>query len=161
MFEQIYNENSTAVYSFLYKLCSDPAVAEELTQETFFRALKGFHKFRGESSVLTWLIAIAKRTYYAHLKSRKKGLECIDITEVVETYCEAEETMEDGVMRRMVTEKVRELLWELPDKYRDVVMLRVYAELSFAQIGSTMGITENSAKVIYFRAKNMLKERLK
>jgi len=80
---------------------------------------------------------------------------------VVETYCEAEETMEDGVMRRMVTEKVRELLWELPDKYRDVVMLRVYAELSFAQIGSTMGITENSAKVIYFRAKNMLKERLK
>lgn len=149
------------MYSFLYRLCGDPPLAEELTQETFFRALKGFHRFRGESTVLTWLIAIAKRTYYAHLRSKKKGLECIDITEVVETYCEAEETVEDGVMRRMVTEKVRELLRELPEKYRDVVMLRIYAELSFAQIGSALGITENSAKVIYYRAKNMLKERLK
>lgn len=161
VFERIYGEYSGSVYSFLFKLCGDPSEAEELTQETFFRALKSFDRFRGDSTVFTWLIAIAKRTYYAYLKNKKRGLDCIDLTEVVDTYCEVEESMEDRVMRELVTNKVRELMLELPDKYRDVVMLRIYAEMSFAEIGEAMNITENSAKVIYYRAKNMLKEKLK
>ncbi|MGN1451811.1 MAG: RNA polymerase sigma factor [Eubacteriales bacterium] len=161
VFEQIYRENSAPVYSFLYKLCGDKSEAEELTQETFFRALKSFDKFRGDSTVFTWLIAIAKRTYYAYLKNKKRGLDQIDITEIVDTYCEGGESMEDKVMRDLVTQRVRELTKKLPEKYRDVVMLRIYADMTFAEIGQTIGITENSAKVIYYRAKNMLKEKLK
>lgn len=159
IFKKIYLEYSPPIYSFLFKLCGDQAEAEELTQETFYRALKGFDKFRGDSSIFTWLAAIAKRTYYASLKAKKREVSCLDITEIVDSYF-VEESMEDQVMRALVTQRVRTLLQELPAKYRDVVLFRIYADMSFAQIGETMNISENSAKVIYYRAKNMLKEKM-
>ena len=67
---------------------------------------------------------------------------------------------EDAVLRKEITEKVREVLLELPQKNLEVVALRIYAEMSFKQVAEAMGISEGSAKVLYFRAKNMLKERL-
>ncbi len=160
VFEQIYLEYSARVYHFLYKLSGDPAEAEELTQETFYRALKGFDKFRGECGVYTWLAAIAKRTYFASVKNRKQGLEAIDLNAVIDSFCASQASAEEVVVRESVRQHVRELMYELPKKYRDVVLLRVYADLSFSQIAKAVGITENSAKVLYFRAKKMLRERL-
>jgi len=136
------------------------ALAEELTQETFFRAFKGFSKFRGESSVFTWLVSIAKMTYYGHLKKRRLRDGMIDLDSIFEDVCADDEKVEDIVARREVSKNVRRFLFELPEKYRDVVILRIYADMTFAQCAETLGITEKSARVIYFRAKKMLKERI-
>ena len=158
-FEKIYLEYSQQIYSFLYKLSGSEDVAEELTQETFCRAFRGFDRFRGDSSVFTWLAAIAKRTYFQYIKKTRQNLEAIDISLVVEGYYQSP-AVEDTVIMRDIRDGVEKLLYEIPQKYRDVVLLRVYADMSFADVAETLGITENSAKVIYYRAKKMLKERV-
>ncbi|MBQ8799990.1 MAG: RNA polymerase sigma factor [Lachnospiraceae bacterium] len=161
-FEKIYVQNQPKVYSFLYRLCGDVHLTEELTQETFYRAFVSFEKYKGNSSIFTWLAAIAKYTYFGHLKKEKQSRESIQLDDVVTFFMEQEgqDSAENRMLRNEVTEKVREVLLELPQKNLEVVALRIYAEMSFKQVAEAMGISESSAKVLYFRAKNMLKERL-
>lgn len=161
-FEEIYVRYQTRIYSFLYRLCGDVHLAEELTQETFYRAFVSFEKYKGNSSMFTWLAAIAKYTYFGYLKKEKQSREVIRLDDVVTFFMEQEghDTVESRMLRKEVTKKVREVLLELPQKNLEVVALRIYAELSFKQVAEAMGISESSAKVLYFRAKNMLKERL-
>ena len=135
-------------------------LAEELTQETFYQAFLSLHRFKGGSSMNTWLDAIAKHTYFKYLKKNKLGLDAIDIESIVETYCSEEGEVEDVFYRNHVRDAVRVIINKVPDKYRDVIILRIYADLPFAQVGKAMNISENSAKVIYHRAKKMLREEL-
>ena len=161
-FEEIYVRYQPKIYSFLYRLGGDAQVAEELTQETFYRAFVSFQKYKGNSSIFTWLAAIAKYTYFGYLKKEKQSREVIQLDNVVDFFMEQEghDTAENLMLRREVTDKVREVLLELPQKNLEVVALRIYAELSFKQVAEAMGISESSAKVLYFRAKTMLKEKL-
>ncbi len=158
-FETIYMRYWRQIYSFLYKLSGSEDIAEELTQETFCRAFRGFDRFRGDSGVFTWLAAIAKRTYYQYVKKNRQSAMGIDLRIAVEAYSNST-AVEDSVIMKDVREQVEKLMYELPEKYRDVVLMRIYADMSFAQVAETVGITENSAKVIYYRAKKMLKERM-
>lgn len=161
-FEEIYVRYQAKIYSFIYRLSGDAQLSEELTQETFYRAFVSFGKYKGNSSMFTWLAAIAKYTYFSYLKKEKQSREVIQLDDVVTFFMtqEGHNTTEGQMIRREVTEKVREVLMELPQKNLEVVALRIYAEMSFKQVAQTMGISESSAKVLYFRAKNMLKEKL-
>ncbi len=161
-FEEIYVQYQGKIYSFLHKLSGDVQLAEELTQETFYRAFVSFGKYKGNSSMFTWLAAIAKYTYFGYLKKERQSRESIQLDDVVDFYISQEyrNSAEDAVLRKEITGKVREVLLELPQKNLEVVALRIYAEMSFKQVAEAMGISEGSAKVLYFRAKNMLKERL-
>lgn len=161
-FEEIYVQYQSKIYSFLYKLCGDVQLSEELTQETFYQAFVSFDKYKGNSSMFTWLAAIAKYTYFGYLKKERQTRDAIRLEDVVDFYMASEyrNSAEDKLLRREVTEKVREVLKELPQRNLEVVALRIYAEMSFKQVAESMGISESSAKVLYFRTKNMLKERL-
>lgn len=161
-FEEIYVQYQTKIYRFLYKLCGDAQLAEELTQETFYRAFVSFEKYKGNSSMFTWLAAIAKYTYFGHRKKEKQSADAIWLEKVVEVYLpqKQQESVEDKLLRQELTQKVREVLKELPQKNLEVVILRIYAEMSFRQVAEAMEISENSAKVLYFRTKKILKERL-
>lgn len=159
-FETIYRENYPRVRGFLFRLSRDEDLTEELTQETFYRAFQKFQSYRGDSTMFTWLASISKFTYYEYLRKHKLGLDTISLESVVETYCQAEEDPETQILSQAVYAGVRDLLHTLPQNYRDVIILRIYAELSFRQVGEAMGISENSAKVLYYRAKMKLKEKL-
>ena len=161
VFEDIYSENHGRIYLFLYKMCSDRDLAEELTQETFFRAFSSFEKYRGDSSVYTWLASIAKYTYFAYMRKNKLMMDSIPLDEVVNHFCANEYNL-SGVEagREEILEAMRRLVYELPDKYKEVVLLRIYAEMSFKDVALTLGISESSAKVLYFRAKTKLRESL-
>ena len=161
-FEKIYEENFPRVYAFLFRLCRDENLAEELTQETFFQAFRSFHRFRGDSELFTWLASIAKHTFYGYMRKNKAQLECINIDLVTEVLCEdADRGPEETVQKKMTSETLRAMIRRIPEKYRDVVMLRLYAELPFSQVAAALKISENSAKVIFHRAKKMLTEELK
>ena len=161
-FEEIYVRYQSKIYSFLHRLSGDAQLSEELTQETFYRAFVSFQKYKGNSSVFTWLAAIAKYTYFGYLKKEKQSREVIQTEDVVTFFMEQEgrTSAESEMIRKEVSDKVREVLMELPQKNLEVVVLRIYAEMSFKQVAESMGISESSAKVLYFRAKNMLKEKL-
>ena len=161
MFETLYREYYQKVYAFLYRLCADPDLAEDLTQETFLQAYKSFHKFRGDCEVFTWPAAIGKHTYFKYLKKKKLHLDAANLELVAQSYLQNEDSPEEHIHRKDVEKAVRKVVENIPKKYRDVVLLRIYAELPFSQIAQSLKISESSAKVIYFRAKKMLMEVLK
>lgn len=160
-FENLYREYYGQIYGFIYRMCADAGLAEDLTQETFLQAYTSFHRFRGDCEVFTWLAAIAKHTYFKYLKKNKLHLDAANLELVVESYCAGADGPEEYMHKQFVEKAVRDVVESIPKKYRDVVILRVYAELPFSQIALILKISENSAKVVFFRAKKLLMEVLK
>ena len=160
-FESLYRDYYQKVYAFLNRMCADGDLAEDLTQETFLQAYKSLYKFRGECEVFTWLAAIGKHTYFKYLKKKRLHLDAANLDLVAQNYLKGDVSPEEHVSQKDIEKAVRKVVEDIPKKYRDVVVLRVYAELPFSQGAQILRISENSAKVIYFRAKKMLMEVLK
>ncbi len=158
-FENLYKEYFPRVFAFLYKLTEQRDLAEELTQETFYQAFVSFYRFRGDSDVFTWLASIAKHTYYRYLRKNKYQIDSISTELIADIYYNDEgDRLEEAVERQLLLESTRKAMAALPEKYRDVTILRIYADMSYAQIGKALHISENSARVIYHRAKKMMLE---
>lgn len=164
VFEKIYRDNFQKVYAFIFKMTKDAGLSEELTQETFYQAFKSFHRFKGDCNIYTWLASIAKHVYYKYLRKKRLSLNSIDITEL-ENFCFEEnnlgENPADTVAQKYLSRRISGFIQNLPERYRDVVLLRIYADMSFAQVAVSLGISENSARVIFYRAKKMLSEDIK
>ena len=160
-FEEIYQLHYNDVYHFLYRLCGhNHHLAEELTQDTFCEAFRCFHKFKAQSTVTTWLCAIGKNLWFQYLRKHKHTT--IDyelLTNTIGDDCESDpqEYAERGERSKMI----RGAIDSLKPKYREVIWLRSVAEMPFAKIAEVLDISESSAKVLFFRAKNQLKEMLK
>ena len=137
----------------IFSLSGSESVAEELTSETFFRAMDALGRFRGECSVRVWLCQIAKNLYYSHLR-REKRLAPLEEAEIA---CESHEA---SLADRSDAERIQTLLHGLKEPYKEVFMWRVYGEKSFRDIGALFGKTENWACVTYHRAKRMIREGL-
>ena len=159
-FEAIYQEYYQRVFAFLFKMCQDRDLSEELTQESFYQALKSFHRYDGSCSLFTWLAAIAKNTYFKHIrKNAARSLELVDTDDSAITGGEEDDPAE-VLQKRAELEALRRIIDKLPEKYRDVVTLRIYGDLPFAEIAKILKISENSAKVLFYRAKNQIREEL-
>ncbi len=157
-FEMLYKEYYERVYAFLYRLSADRSLTEDLTQETFLQAYLSLHRFRGECEIFTWLASIGKHVYFKYLKRNKKYANTMNLDYIVDLYGEKTDDPAEYVHKEYTREAVRKILADIPKKYRDVVLLRIYAELPFSQIASVLKISENSAKVIFFRAKKKMME---
>ena len=156
-FEKLYKEYYPRVYAFLYKLCHDNEMTEEMTQDTFYELYKSLHKYDGSCKLFTFIASIAKNVYYKHV--RKKHVEYIDI-EFLSELQDNSDTPEEACLRKMRSKQIRNVIEKLPVKYRDVVLLRVYADLTFPDIANALGISTSSAKVIFHRAKKIISEEL-
>ena len=155
-FEQIYDLYFRDVYHYVHRLSGDAHTAEEITSETFFKALRSIGKFRGECDLRVWLCQIAKNCYYASLRKEKRTVPLADISETADGSASPEEL----VSAREDIRRVRAALHTLSEPYREVFMWRVFAELSYKQIGELFSKSDNWACVTYHRAKKMIKERL-
>ena len=156
-FEKLYKEYYPRVYAFLYKLCRDREMTEEMTQDTFYELYKSLHKYDGSCQLFTFIASIAKNVYYKHV--RKKRVEYIDI-ELIKELQDSSDTPEEACLRSMRSKEIRRTIEMLPKKYRDVVVLRVYADLPFSDIASALDISLSSAKIIFHRAKKIISEEL-
>lgn len=157
-FETLYNTYFKDVYRYVLRLSGDAHVAEEVTSDTFFKALKAIHKFRGDCEVRVWLCQIAKNCYYSFAKNNGRT-ENIDTTELL-NLADPEMPVEERFARKETAMNLQNLLHQLPEPYKEVFMWRTYAELSFKQIGQMFGKTDNWACVTYHRARTMLKKGL-
>ncbi len=148
-FGAVYGEHWDLVYNFLYRMCRNESLAEELTQETFYQAMRSWERFRGDSSVSTWLCAIAKRLYYASLRNTTELLN----EEVTSgTVPDIAESLLEGDRQMMALH----LLHKLPEPYREIFTLRTFCDLSHGQMGELFGKSDNWARVTYYRARQML-----
>ncbi len=157
-FEKIYQDYFDDVYRYICKLSGDQDIAEEITSETFFKAMGAIHGFRGDCDIRVWLCQIAKNCYYSYQKKSKHIVD-VDMAELLESKAH-EGTVEEQYIKQEEAAQIREVLHQVSEPYKEVFMWRVFAELSFKQIGQIFDKSENWACVTYHRAKAMIKARM-
>ncbi len=155
-FEQIYTLYFKDVYRYILSLCRDSALAEEITQETFFQAMKHINSFRGDCKMLVWLCQIGKHIYFAQQKKGKHiNVQSLDV--ILSTATNVSDSVTVSPEQRLFDEAdaltIHEYLHELEEPFKEVFMLRVFGELSFKKIAHIFGKTESWARVTYHRAK--------
>ena len=153
--EKLYQKYFSVVYKYILSISKDPLTAEEITQETFFKALKKIDEFRGESSIKVWLCQIAKNTYYDHVKRQGRHEELPD------EYGDPQGSVEQEFFIKSDAKAMHRIIHYMEEPYKEVFTLRVFGELPFAEIGSLFGKGEGWARVTYFRAKQKLQEKTK
>lgn len=150
--EQIYREHAQTVYRFLLAQCHDAALAEELTQETFYQAVRSIERFDGSCKLSVWLCQIAKHLWYQYLRKHKREAAADDSVFDRPTASAEEETVSgEGHM-----DLLRQI-HNLPEPAREVMYLRAFGGLSFRQIGDVLGKSETWARVTFYRSKERLK----
>ena len=154
-FEKLFNENREFIFNYLMKMTRDITLSEELTQETFFRAYMNYASLKNKEKASVWLCQIAKNTYFAWYNEQKKK-DSLDDLEVASS----DVSIEDAFVQKELSQKALICLHELEDPYKEVFMWRVFADMSFKQIGQIFARSENWACVTYHRARKMIKERL-
>lgn len=153
-FEKIYSDYYDTVFRYAVSLCGDEEFAEEITQESFFKALKSANKFRGGCKLSVWLCQIVKNTFLTLSKRRNRSVDY-----PLETI-PAADSIEEKFLDKDDVRQIHKLLHELDEPYKEVFWMRVFGELSFAEIAALFGKTESWARVTYHRARLKIKERL-
>lgn len=158
-FEKIYDTYFDDVYLYVRRLSDNEHVAEEIASETFFKAMSSIKNFRGECDIRVWLCQIAKNSYFSYLKKngRTIGFDDVKLQDLADPNA--------LLPRKIPNEKedirqAQKAVHTLPELYREVFMWRVFADLSFKQIGELFHKTDNWACVTYHRARKMIKSRL-
>ena len=156
--EELYRTYFDIVYRYIRSVSQDGSLAEEVTQETFFKALKKADQFRGDCDVRVWLCQIAKNTLYDHLKKQKKQLLGDEKLEKAESA--GGELLEEKLAQRSQAMEIHKVLHRLSEPYKEVFSLRIFGELTFREIGMLFGKSENWARVTYYRARVKIREEL-
>ena len=154
--EEIYQKHSQSVYKFLLSKTCNADLAEELTQETFFSAVNSINKFKGNSSILTWLCGIAQNLWLKYLRDHKQNENLSNFEDDLKIS-----SVEDEIFIKWENVEILKLLHNLSEPTREVMYLRLIGEISFSQIGEIMGKSENWARVNFYRGKKRIIEEMK
>lgn len=150
--EEIYIENYPIVYGYLLSLCGDPHEAEELTAQTFFKAVENIRKYDKSCKPSTWLCTIGRNLYLNECKRKKRHIP-LDITNI------PVDGLEDAYIEKALAAHISKTAAELSPPYGEVFFYRMEG-LSFREIGRIFGKTENWARVTYYRAKTKIQEEM-
>ena len=153
--DEIYQTYARTVYKFLLSKTQNEDIAEELTQETFYQAVRCIHRFDGSCKLSTWLCAIAQNQLRAYQRKHPIKESIDDHEDLTGTSVEAE------IFSQIERVDLLKKLHLCPEPYREILYLRIFGNLSFREIGEIMGRTENWARVNFYRAKERLKKEMK
>ena len=154
-FQEVYTLYFRDVYRYALSLCRDAAKAEEITQETFYKALQKLDSFDGKGKIFVWLCQIAKNTYISMLR-KEKHLDASADTDLLPW----DGSIEEKIFDQEAAFAIHKILHTLEEPYKEVFSLRTFGELSFKQIAQLFGKTEAWARVTYHRARLKIKEEL-
>lgn len=151
--QEMYEQYARPVYGYLLSLCKSPCVAEDLTSETFYRAIKSIKRYDGTCKLRTWLFQIAKHIWYQEIEKTKRTIPDTLQLEALP----AEEHLEDTLEEQSQKVALYKCIQSLESPVRDVIYLRLAGDLSFEEIGAVLGRSGNWARVTYYRGKERLK----
>jgi len=149
--EKVYQEHARTVYRYLYSLTHDEDLSEELTQETFYQAIRSIHRYDGSCKISTWLCSIAKNQLQVYRRKHP----------IMEEWTGDDlsaPSAEADVMLEAERIEILKKLHGCPEPYREILYLRLFGNLSFKEIGEILGKTENWARVSYYRGKEKLRK---
>lgn len=154
LLEKLFAEYYRDVYSYLYSLCRDASLSEDLCSEVFLEVVRSIGSFRGDSDIRTCLFSIARHRWYHHLRKKKGQVQ----TELLLDFLPSQEkTPEDCCYDQQLLDRIFDLLDSEPERTKGIVLQRLEG-YSFYEIGQKYGISENSARVIDFRAKAKIRQ---
>lgn len=156
MITYIYERYKQDVFQYLMSLTHDKTLSEDLTSETFLSAIKSIMRFKGKSDLKTWLFSIARYKWYEYLRKNKATVSMEDLTQM---YLLETASMENKVIKEELIKRALYLLEEESERSRRIVLMRIEG-YSFYEIAKKYHISESSARVIDFRTKQKLKEKL-
>jgi RNA polymerase sigma-70 factor (ECF subfamily) len=156
--EDLYRSIQPKIFAFFYVKTGNKTIAEDLTHDVFYEALKGSHRFSGGSSIQTWIFSIAKNTLKKFYRSKKYMRQLEERLAGVEE--KAEPTIEEYLLLQENSRDLLKRINNLDEKTRDIVTLRIFGELSFKEIGELAGESELYARVAFHRAKLQLKKEM-
>ena len=148
-FDEIYKENYQLVYKYLLSLTHNEDISEELTEETFYKAIINISKFKNNSKLSTWLCKIARNLWIDEIKKRDKFVE-IDDKDVIVT--------EDVFLEKEERMQLFKAIQKLDSLTRDVIYLKIKGDLSYKEIAEIMNTTETWVRVTFYRGKEKIKE---
>ena len=150
---QIYRQHAQTVYKFLLAQCQNADLAEDLTQETFYQAIRSIDRFDGSCKLSVWLCQIAKHLWYQHLRKTKREAPMPEQPPEVPVP-----SAEEGLLAQENRLELLKQIHALPETQREVVYLRAFGNLSFREIGDVLGKTETWARVTFYRGKEQLRK---
>ena len=145
-FEDAYRRYFRDVYRFTLGLTQDGPLAEEITQETIFKA---FEKFDGSKDIRSWLFTIARNGFYDHCRAQKRTISQEELPQELPEGVRIEEQVEDEERAFAI----HQFLHSMAEPYKEVFTLRVFGELPFEKIGRLFGKSANWARVTFYRAR--------
>ena len=152
--EKLYILYKQDIYIYLLSLTHNPDLSEDLLSETFVRAITSIGNFKGQSSVKTWLFAIARNLWLQQLREDKHTVEYNDLLKLY-----VSDSIEERLITSETSEKIKKLLLEKDERTQRIVNLRI-AGYSFTEIAQEMNISESAARVINYRTKKWIKVNL-
>ena len=152
--EKLYNEYFKTIYKYLICLTHSKEIAEDLTQETFCKAISKISMFRGECKISVWLCEIAKNLWLNELKKNKR----IVLTENEQELVYMKYNIEDKFLLEQDKVELHKKIYNLDRQIKEIFYLRLFANLSFKEIGEIMGKSEVWARVNFYRGKEKMKE---
>ncbi|MBQ8641254.1 MAG: RNA polymerase sigma factor [Clostridia bacterium] len=156
-FEETYRIYFQNVYRFLFSLTGNADLSQELTQETFFKAMGAMDRFDGRKDILAWLFTIARNTYYSHCRKQKYlTSDSMAAEPFPEDSVPAADSPAETLIRKETALEIHRFLHNMKEPYKEVFTLRVLGELSYAQIGRLFGKSESWVRVTYYRAKKQI-----
>ena len=155
-FEAIYTQYFDSVNKYVFSLCRNETLAEEITQEAFYKAMEHLDQFDGKCKLYVWLCQIAKNTYFTYTKKQKRYASEAEI----DLAQPSELSLERVLLDKETAWKLHKLLHRLNEPYKEVFSLRVFGELPFSQIGELFGKSDSWARLIFYRAKKELRRDL-
>lgn len=150
--DSIYEEYAVIIYKYLYTLCRNENIAEELTQETFYQAMRSSKKYNGSCKISTWLCQIAKYLWYQELERKSKK----ETLELKEDIISSRMSIEEKILLQEDVVEIYKLIHLLDSTSKEVFLLRITGELSFRTIGEIFNKNENWARVTFYRAKQKI-----
>lgn len=158
MTEDILLAEYEAVYRYALSICQNDTEAQDLTQETFLKAIQASDRFEGKSSLYTWLCTILKHLWIN--KCKKSNREVLEDEKMADISSPGK-SIEQMITEKDFSKKIHFVLHTLDEPYKEVFSLRVFGELPFADIANLFSKTESWARVTYHRAKKMITEQLR
>lgn len=152
--EEIYRRYAEKLKRYLLSLCGNNALADDLTSDTFLKAVKNIESFGG-GNMFTWLCTIGKNTYFDYLRKKESANMPLNSEDV---FCAVGLLPENLLIEKSERLKLYGYIQKLQPEAREVVYLKMFTDFKFKDIGCIMGKSENWARVTFFRSKIKLKE---
>jgi len=158
LLEKLFHTYYKDIYRYLYSLTRDVSLSEDLASEVFLEVVKSIATFRGASDIKTWMLSIARHKWCDYLRKKNRQVETETLSEFVGELIQSDEKgTEEQYLDKELIERIYALLEEEPERTRNIVRMRIEG-YSFYEIGKSQGISESSARVIYFRKKEKIRQ---